>query len=241
MVNVEDITNDDELEAKILSLPGYEINKRLTLFVNAILVFQGNGKEIEQWYKKINDPIAALTLWNPDNNTLLNMANIEMQRRFSNYLMSAFAVRDHWFAIRDEYYAGTKALVEINYLSAETFENNELSQFMQDLRNYVTHKGYPSVSKELSFGSGTIANDIYFDKSQLLKFKSWKSLSKKYLEKMGDRAKLIDLVTAYSELINNYYSELMKILLLFHKEDMDELKAYKSRYGFRLDIVTIKE
>ncbi|WP_026653770.1 hypothetical protein [Butyrivibrio proteoclasticus] len=140
--------------------------------------------------------------------------------------------------MKNEYYEGTDILNEIEELTNEVFDANELASFMQDLRNYVTHKGYPSVSKEMSFSEGIISNDIWFDSDQLRKFNSWKSLSLKYIMKIGNRVRLIDLVIEYSKMIDAYYKDLTKILVRYHDKELEELRVLKRQYGLRIDIIS---
>ena len=103
---------DEERESKqgsidIRKLPGYEVNIRLTSFIDAILVCNANAVSFRKWHDKINTPALVVMLKEPANYSLRHETNLELQRQFSNFLMSAFAVRDHWYALRNEYYIGT--------------------------------------------------------------------------------------------------------------------------------------
>lgn len=239
MSNNNEMHNCEVIEEKLYSLPGYDINTRLSAFINSTLLYQANAREIQSWYAKLNEPTAALILWNPENHSLLKQTNLEMQRRFSNFLMSTFAARDHWYAIRDEYYKDTEILEKINILSEMTFSNNGLTAFMQDFRNYVVHKGYPKVSQQLSFGGNKVANDILFDREQLLKFKKWTSTSKRYIKNIQKSVRLIDIVNEYSNILDTYYNKVIELLIDYHRTDLKELKNYKEKYGLKFDMVRI--
>lgn len=168
---------DEERESKqgsidIRKLPGYEVNIRLTSFIDAILVCNANAVSFRKWHDKINTPALVVMLKEPANYSLRHETNLELQRQFSNFLMSAFAVRDHWYALRNEYYIGTAVNEKINAFTSETFGKNELASFMHDFRNYITHKGYPLVSQTFSEKDHRLINDVRFEKEQLLEYKS---------------------------------------------------------------------
>ena len=160
---------DEERESKqgsidIRKLPGYEVNIRLTSFIDAILVCNANAVSFRKWHDKINTPALVVMLKEPANYSLRHETNLELQRQFSNFLMSAFAVRDHWYALRNEYYIGTAVNEKINAFTSETFGKNELASFMHDFRNYITHKGYPLVSQTFSEKDHRLINDVRFEK-----------------------------------------------------------------------------
>ena len=166
---------DEERESKqgsidIRKLPGYEVNIRLTSFIDAILVCNANAVSFRKWHDKINTPALVVMLKEPANYSLRHETNLELQRQFSNFLMSAFAVRDHWYALRNEYYIGTAVNEKINAFTSETFGKNELASFMHDFRNYITHKGYPLVSQTSSTKFPHPTRDLFHNKPLLFVF-----------------------------------------------------------------------
>lgn len=154
--------------------------------------------------------------------------------------MSAFAVRDHWYALRNEYYIGTAVNEKINAFTSETFGKNELASFMHDFRYYITHKGYPLVSQTFSEKDHRLINDVRFEKEQLLEYKKWSTLSKQYINRIENSISLISCVSEYSEILRLYYYTLVKMLEEWHKEDLSLLKHYKDSYGLKINIVQTK-
>ena len=236
---------DEERESKqgsidIRKLPGYEVNIRLTSFIDAILVCNANAVSFRKWHDKINTPALVVMLKEPANYSLRHETNLGLQRQFSNFLMSAFAVRDHWYALRNEYYIGTAVNEKINAFTSETFGKNELASFMHDFRNYITHKGYPLVSQTFSEKDHRLINDVRFEKEQLLEYKKWSTLSKQYINRIENSISLISCVSEYSEILRLYYYTLVKMLEEWHKEDLSLLKHYKDSYGLKINIVQTK-
>lgn len=236
---------DEERESKqgsidIRKLPGYEVNIRLTSFIDAILVCNANAVSFRKRHDKINTPALVVMLKEPANYSLRHETNLELQRQFSNFLMSAFAVRDHWYALRNEYYIGTAVNEKINAFTSETFGKNELASFMHDFRNYITHKGYPLVSQTFSEKDHRLINDVRFEKEQLLEYKKWSTLSKQYINRIENSISLISCVSEYSEILRLYYYTLVKMLEEWHKEDLSLLKHYKDSYGLKINIVQTK-
>ncbi len=227
------------IEKELYDCKGYDINVRLVALTNSLLIYQGNVNQIISWYKKLNDPQAALIIWNPDNYELLEKTNLEMQRLFTNFLSSAFSLRDHLYVLKREYYIGTVVETKMDECIAKYFKDNNLTAFIQDFRNFVIHCGYPKTSKSLSFNSSAISNDIFFDAAQLNKFKNWTQGSKKFLDTMDTRVKLIDLVVDYDKIINNYYSAIFDILKDYNHAELEELKAIKDKYKLKLHMVRI--
>ena len=83
---------DEERESKqgsidIRKLPGYEVNIRLTSFIDAILVCNANAVSFRKWHDKINTPALVVMLKEPANYSLRHETNLELQRQFSNFLM----------------------------------------------------------------------------------------------------------------------------------------------------------
>lgn len=204
----------ESIEKELNECSGYLINKRLVSLANSYLIYQANVNQLKQWYQKLNDPIVALTMWNPDNRGLMEQANLEMQRLFSNFLFSAYALRDHLYALRNEYYKGTVIEEKMKERIAKYFAANAITKFVQDFRDFVIHCGFPATSKEMSITNHS--NDILFHKSELLKYKNWTSQSKKFLETMGEQIKLIDIVADFDKIANQYYSEIFQVLKVFH-------------------------
>lgn len=61
---------DEERESKqgsidIRKLPGYEVNIRLTSFIDAILVCNANAVSFRKWHDKINTPALVVMLKEP--------------------------------------------------------------------------------------------------------------------------------------------------------------------------------
>ena len=208
--------------------------------IDAILVCNANAVSFRKWHDKINTPALVVMLKEPANYSLRHETNLELQRQFSNFLMSAFAVRDHWYALRNEYYIGTAVNEKINAFTSETFGKNELASFMHDFRNYITHKGYPLVSQTFSEKDHRLINDVRFEKEQLLEYKKWSTLSKQYINRIENSISLISCVSEYSEILRLYYYTLVKMLEEWHKEDLSLLKHYKDSYGLKINIVQTK-
>lgn len=233
------MNSNDVIQRELNECEGYLINTRLVSFTNSLLIFQANVNEIKMWYKKINDPHAALTIWNPDNYDLMERVNLEMQRLFSNFLSSSFSLRDHLYTLRNVYYRDTEVEVKIQENINKYFVNNNLTSFIQDFRNYVVHCGYPKVSKGLNINQKNISNDLYFDKVELEKYKKWTLNSRRFLELIDTKVKLIDLVTDYDTIINKYYSAIFILLKEYHSRELKELKGIKDKYNLRLHMVGI--
>ena len=229
----------DDIEKELLECKGYEINIRLVALTNSLLIYQANVNALKIWYKKVNDPQAALIIWNPNNYSLMEKANLEMQRLFSNFLSSAFSLRDHLYALRNMYYEGTEIVDSIqNYIDAY-FKGNGITSFIQDFRNFVVHRGYPRMNKKLNFDSSSISNDLTFNKKELLKYNRWNALSKKYIDEMGENKKLIDVVCEYNEIIEAYYNNILKMFKEYHYKELHELKEIKDKYQIPLHMVSI--
>lgn len=229
--------SSESIEKELNECKGYVVNKRLVSLTNSLLIYQANVNQLKLWYQKNNDPHAALTIWNPDNYTLMEQVNLEMQRLFSNFLSSAYSLRDHLYTMKNEYYIGTVIEERMTENIEKYFKANDITKFIQDFRNLVIHCGFPAISKRLSISNR--ANDILFDKVQLYKFNGWSAQSKKFLETISNQVKLIDIVTDYDRIINEYYSEIIGYLKEYHFYELKELKEIKNKYNLNLHMVRI--
>lgn len=233
------IEMNDKIEKELNNCKGFNVNLRLVALTNSLLIYQANVNEMILWHKKINVTEAALTIWDPRNYELMEQVNLEMQRLFTNFLSSAFSLRDHLYTLRNEYYKGTTVESKMEECIAKYFSNNYLTAFIQGFRNFVIHCGYPRTSKKLNMSGDSISNDIYFDVVQLKKFNGWTANSKKFLESMETQVKLIDIVLDYNKIINEYYSKIFKFLKEYHCLELRELKLIKDKYNLSLHMIKI--
>jgi len=154
----------------------------------------------------------------------------ELNRIFHNFLTGSSTLVDHTRVFVDEFYKGT--VVERNFRTRveSSFSKNSLTRFIQDLRNYMSHRGLPHVHKETNFsqskenpGSLDFKITLYLDVPKLMEWSGWKAESKKFLQASGKRIDLPNLAKDYHEQILQFHQELDKTLAEYHKDDISKL------------------
>jgi hypothetical protein len=140
----------------------------------SVNIFLGNADELAQVLGALNDD--PIEHWKTISSDLEASHKIQTHvgRLFHNFLASAMTLVDHTRVFIKEFYLAT-ALSRTYNERKRVFEGNNLTRFIQDLRNYMVHRGLPPIRRMLSFkqvegaapqteGKGIpVTGDSYFD------------------------------------------------------------------------------
>jgi hypothetical protein len=161
----------------------------------------------------------------------LNLACLTGHTQGPLVLAGAMTLLDHTRVFVEEFYIGTEVNKEFKNRIQREFSNNELTSFVQDLRNYMMHRGMPPITHTLvmkpanSHRLGEVNATTFFNLSveKLRKWKNWRRSSKNFFENYDDSIHILTLVEEYSSIIYKFHSELNALMLNYHKKDLEEL------------------
>ena len=162
----------------------------------------------------------------------------ETNRLFHNFLAGAMTLVDHTRVLVSEFYRGTEVNKEFKRRVDSDFATNPLTRFVQDLRNYMIHRGNLPLERHLTMkpleggepNQVTATTGLQLDVQQLREWKGWKLDAKKYLEAAGNKINLLELIENYRALVQKFREEFDQVLTDHHKSDLDYLHAMQAAF-----------
>lgn len=192
-------------------------------------IFIGNYEELKKVIKIIENPnLLNEMMCDKNRKEMGDPLHMDLNRHFHNYLAAAKSLIDHTRVFMKSYYMDTPFKSEFDKKIKNEFADNPLSRFIQDLRNYMLHRGLnSSVSMSVTKIDGT--NNFHAEstanlkKSELLEWDRWSKQGKLYLTKCEDKITISTFCIRYGERVKNLYSWFEKELYDHHSEDYLEL------------------
>lgn len=230
--------NIDQLQAS----SQMEIYRNLQALRASYVVLQKNYDELVSHLNHLNDPRESLLKYSNVQKENLNLLIEESSRLFHNFLASAKSLVDHTRAIINRLYPKNEVKKEYKEFRKEYDEklaadiaNHPVQKFVQNLRNYTQHYTLPilSLQIEIEFGQDQdIKMGVRLDVEILKKWKKWDSISKSYLENLGDSLCLISLSREYFVLVQGFYQWLTERQAQLHKSDLEYLQKMNDELIF---------
>ena len=207
---------------------------RRNVYQVSFRIFEGNATELEN-VLSILENRQSLTRFNVSNRNEQGRQQIfELNRFFHNYLASAKTLIDHTRVFINENYAGLHIQQEYQTEIDRNFKDDELCRFIQDLRNYIIHRGIPDnhLKSVLHQESNEVSSVFNLDVTKLLEWGHWTSLSRSFLEKKEKNQVLSisSIITPYSNKISVLYEWLDNLLTGFHAEDIAEYEQLQREF-----------
>jgi hypothetical protein len=222
-----------ELHIAMLDSTGMAIANRIESLSFSYRIFKGNLQELEKALTVIETPEIAFLLWAEKNADKLQQVHKEIIRYFHNYLAGAKSLVDHTRIFIKEYYRNSQISHEYESRVKAEFASDPFTQFVQDLRNYMLHKGIPSTQMGLKVSKDNPPDcSVFLSLSVLRDWDRWNKFSKKYLMSLTDeKLRLKNIVQDYGRKVSQFYDWLLARLLDVHKNDLLELDKMQRQYA----------
>ena len=202
----------------------------------SVNIFLMNAQELTGIINRVRDPQEGLRLWNVDNREAQAQVHREVNRLVHNFVAAAHTLVEHTRVFMKEHYTNT-AVYDL-YLRKvhEDFTNLPLARFVQDLRNYILHRGLPASDYYFHAGQDpnkpeegqTFTMGIRYKTSDLLEWDSWKPPAKKYLTSIGDHLDIHVFTDEYVQRVVSFHQWLDAELNNFHSDDLAQLSSLQS-------------
>lgn len=182
-------------------------------------IFSGNYKELNETLKLIENVENGILFWNPEFNEEKDQIHREANRLFHNYIASAKTLIEHTRNHMKSFYKGMPIWEIYTNKIAEEFSADPLCKFVQDLRNYILHKGTPP--SRISFRmtrDNSAESSVEMDVAALLLWGGWSKEAVEYLNGSGNHLKFSTVVTEYGEKITTFHNWLDQELYNIHQE-----------------------
>lgn len=222
----------DDIYWKMVNSPESKTKKRIWMFKNNFHICDANYRDLIIFSDKINKSYNEIRQ-NTDYMGKVELINLDLLRRISNYLSSAFTLVSYARTFMDKNYAGTEIQEVYNEKIKEYFHVDTLSRFIQDLRNYFLHNGLNSfaygVRAEFDKNMGVSFYTILM-KDKLLVGDYLKADARKYLETLPTQIDIIAEIKKYHDRVQKFYQWLFDYLGECHKEEIRIASEYQKRY-----------
>ncbi len=224
----------DELYKRMAQSPESKINYNLWMFQNNFRICDGNFRDLQKFYDNINNPsIMATIKEKPDYHNEIQIINLDFLRRISNYLSSAFTLVGYARDFMKKNYSGTATFEIYEKKVDESFIQNNLSKFIQDLRNYFLHNGIKGFSYSFSISEKYIGESEFntiLQKKDLCVGDYFSKKSREYMATLPDSIKIIDELKKYHTIVQGFYDWLFGYLWQIHSEELLKAKQYQKEY-----------
>ena len=222
---------------RIHSCPGAKYYQLLLSHDTSQAIFAGNYRELKNVLDVIHDPAKSLPLFSTENRNELHLVQTDIVRLFHNYVASALTLVEHTRnlmrddAVKEIYRKEYQAKVD------ETFVNDLLSGFVQDLRNYFLHRGLPSTGMQLNWTkeSQQIDTRFFLDVEKMKDWDGWRSRSKKYLAEAKGKTALLEVIENYTAKVREFHRWFSEWFLSLHKTELGELRTLQEKWNRGID------
>jgi hypothetical protein len=193
-------------------------------------IFVGNLNELRKVLVIIENPKMLSKIMSDKNReTLGESVHMELMRHLHNFLAGAKSLIEHTRVFLKQHYDGTNIKSVLEQKVKNEFSEDPLSRFIQDLRNYMLHKGplnttlsmtYQKIAEPNQFKGGSKA---YLKKSELLAWSRWSKQAKNYLNNSPDQLQISSFCDEYAQKVLSLYTWFYKELYSHHENDYKDL------------------
>jgi hypothetical protein len=230
---MSDISNKriEDLIERIDKSRGMFFLKRMKLHSFSGHIFFSNLHKLDTFLKEIEKPEKALPLWSANNKKKFEATQREILCLFHNFLAGAKTLIDHSRNFIDDCYGDHEFSKEYSSKVNQIFAKDPLARFVQDLRNYIVHKGIPLTTMTLSLKPGVeIKHSICLDVEALRKWDKWENPSQTYLKALGNSLSFRVLSSEYGKKVSEFYKWFEKRLNEIHASDLAQLEALQKKF-----------
>lgn len=212
-----------EINRRIRESPAYERVEKLDQLNPSLALVQGNYFELRRCIRAAEDDWNLLDIRRrQDVYDLLG----EVARTLHNYSASTFSLVDHTrrFVKANLPDEGVPDLVksEIEY----RFEKDEISRFMQGLRNFILHRELPAVFLKESFDSARGSYQVLELKTkELLTFDGWNPKALAYLASSIDSVPIAVVAEEYFTKVMDFHQWLRDRAFEYYRDDLTAIEA----------------
>ncbi|WP_343551424.1 hypothetical protein [Pantoea sp.] len=195
-----------------------------------------NGEELLTACAKMHDPDIGFSLMGMNNKEASEQAHREVKRYLHNFVAAAMTLVDHTRVMLNESYKDQPIHLVISDKIKSTVGSSPICKFMQDMRNYIVHKGLPNSQRYMHANNNgnhgfTIKTGIHIETASLYDYNNWKALSKTYLENASEFIEIHELVEQYVKEIKNFNQWLDVTLEQHHADELRELYQLQAIYN----------
>jgi hypothetical protein len=230
-----------EVLAAIHSSRGMEHINRSHQRAFSLNIIRMNAQELIEITRRVNDPDEGLRLMYVQNREASQQIHREVARRVHNFVAASLTLVEHTRNFMREHYSNTPVFERYQARIDAEFAPDPLGRFVQDLRNFMLHKGLPNSEMFLHFesnpdmpGAATMETGIRIKAAPLLEWDNWTAPARRFIENSSEFVDIRSIAEIYTDKIEAFHEWLRGELDQFHLADMEELRALQESMN-RLD------
>ena len=212
---------------KLRNCEGIKCINRMKYHNDCISIFAGNFAELSKVLLHFENLKNALDLMDQNNREATEKYQNEISRLLHNFLASAKTLIEHTRIFINKFYSGTRLFEFYSTKIKSEFEKDGLSKFIQDLRNFILHRGLPYTGLILR---PDLETTVYLDRDSMLHWNNWTALSRNYLVPQPKRIRVYDFVDKYTQKVDAFNHSLNREIKNYHEKDLKELDLLRERY-----------
>jgi len=191
-------------------------------------IFKANAAELTEIVLRVSHPDEGLRFMSQENREAGVQMHREVARRLHNFVAAAKTLVEHTRNFMRECYSDTSLYQVYQQRVKEEFSDSPLGHFVQDLRNYMLHKGLPNSEMFLHFSQdpnepdkgAQLKTGIRYPSSSLTEWNGWTALARKFINGGGDFVEILDFSKLYAKKVESFHTWLQNELDLFHAADI---------------------
>jgi len=166
------------------------------------------------------------------NKTSTNQQHKDLNRYLHNFLASAITLIDHTRIFVKSYYEHTEFQQIYNKKIKTGIAEDPLCKFVQNLRNYILHRGIPftAIRHQWHHENGEIT-EISLDRDKLLEWDKWSVPAKTYLAEAPAKIEIKLFLLDYVQKIDELQGWIIDSLKEIHKDDLAEYALLVEEYN----------
>ncbi len=167
-------------------------------------VFQANVLQYKTLVERVQDPAITLSIFDISNPQAHDDLLSEVERLLHNVLMALSTRIDQQRAFMRRHFADDVQLMsEFEAKRMADFGGYAPSEFLRQLRNYLTHDKLPVAQSQQEFSQDSFSVTFTLVRRPLLEWDGWKS-AKRWLEAQGDQIAIVDLIDSYARIAGSF-------------------------------------
>lgn len=207
---------------------GAQISRKLRQLGISYNVFFSNYSDLKRALELFRRPDIAFLIWLPHNRETIDVYQRDVIRLLHNFVAGAKTLVEHSRNTIRELCEKTDFWEEYQDRVMNTFANEPVIKFVEELRNYALHKNLPYTTATFHM-TNPPENSMMLNLDTLRNSYKWKDLSKKYLDKLGDRVNLESVISEYATIVIDFHKWLEERLQEVHKKAFEKTEEIRER------------
>jgi hypothetical protein len=229
----------------ILKCTGTEAKNRLNSRQYSVNILNVNAHELMEAIAVTENSEIAVVAFSEKNKGASRQIHREVNRLVHNYVCAVATFADHSRNFMKKYYAETRFYSDYNAEVQRVFHSSEHCRFVRDLRNFMTHRGFPDsnfrmkatrigdVNDPIDSSGGVpceITSGVYYKKQRFLEWDKWTAPARRYLLATDEEMELRNMFEGHIEIMHDFNAWFIDRFRIHHAADYEELVELEAEY-----------